>query len=148
MASEILPQSEADAQTARLNSDVVGATTSLGSIQERLSVEDWARRSREIHDLSEEAYELGQKQQECVLTSQRLEQRIKQGELAYGEMLRKSLELHRALEKRRQHICEDKSSLERERQSAKSMEDRIRTILAKIMSITREGDHGSVKSES
>ena len=55
--------------------------------------------------------------------------------------------MRRGLEKRRQHICEDKSSLEREKMSAKSMEDRIHEILAKIMSVTRDGDTGSVKSE-
>jgi hypothetical protein len=112
-----------------------------------MSFEDWTRREREVHDLSKEAYELGQKQRECVLTSQRLEQRINQGELVYGEMLRKSLELRRALEKRRQHICEDKSSLERERMSTKSMDERIHAILAKIVSLTRDGDTGSIKHE-
>jgi hypothetical protein len=111
-----------------------------------LSNQDWTRREREIHSLSKEAHELGQKQRESVLISQRLEQRIKQGELAYGEMLRKSLELHRALEKRRQHIYEDKSVLEREIISAKSMGDRINAIMAEIMSITKDGS--SVKRES
>jgi hypothetical protein len=113
-----------------------------------LRFQDWTRREREIHDLSKEAHELGQKQRECVLTSQRLEQRINQGELAYGELLRRSLEVHRALETRRQHIYEDKSSLERERMSAKSMDDRIHAIMANIMSITTDADTIPVKRES
>lgn len=151
VTNQIVQPSKVDAQTAKGQHQVANPTKPLGSTQEscsKLSLEDWARRKREIHELSEEAYKLGQKQQECILTSRRLEQRINQGELTYGEMLRKSLELRRALEKRRQHISEDESSLERERMSAKSMEDRIRTILAKIMSISGDGDTGSVKSES
>jgi HPt (histidine-containing phosphotransfer) domain-containing protein len=113
-----------------------------------LGLQDWTQREREIHSLSKEAHELGQKQQESVRISQRLEQRIKQGELAYGEMLRRSLELHRALEKRRQHIYEDKSTLEKEVISAKSMGDRINAIMAEIMSITTKTDASSVKSET
>lgn len=105
-------------------------------------------RERQIHDLSKEAHELGRKQHECALTCQRLEQRIKQGELAYGEMLQKSLDLQRALEKRRQHIYEDKSGLENERMSANSMGDRLNAIISEIMSITADADTNSVKPNS
>jgi len=115
-----------------------------------MNSEDWTRKMHEIHFLSQQAQALGEEQGEHVLNSRRLEQRINQGKLAYGEILRKSLELRRALETRREHLDRDKADLEKERASAKSKGDQIHAIMAKITSITVDVDvdTGTVKHES
>jgi hypothetical protein len=102
----------------------------------------------EAHVLSQQARRLGEEQRTHADTLQRLEQRITQGELAYGELLRKSFELRRALDTRRQHLNEDKAALEREKLFIKSKGDEMNAIMAKITSITAAVDTTSVKHES
>jgi hypothetical protein len=108
----------------------------------------WVRRMHEIRALPQKAQVLGEEQQSHVLTSQRLEQRIKQGELGYAEMLRRSLELSRGLEKKRQDINEDKMKLEHGRASVTTKNGEIQAIVTRITRITAKFDTNLVKHES
>src|SRR5690349_21461531 len=93
---------------------------------------------RELQSLSQHAQKLGEEQREHDVTSQRLEERIKRGEISYGDMLRKSLELQRALETRRLHISQDRVALEKELSSSKAKSDELIATVSKIKSITAE----------
>src|SRR2546429_3333961 len=85
-ANEGLQPLGANVEAAKSSKRNVRAITPPSSTQDgssSLSSEDWTRRMREVHALSQEAFRLGEEQREHANTSQRLEQRITQGELVY-----------------------------------------------------------------
>lgn len=110
----------------------------------KISLNDGLRR---LYQLSQEANELGRQQQQNVLTTERLQERVVKSERTYGEMLRESLELQRSIEDRRQQIQMDKQELKKERAAAKTIGDRLYTVVATIQKLSKDVYHAEIKHE-
>jgi len=92
----------------------------------------------ELRNLSQEANELGLQQQNHVIASERLQERLVRSERTYGQLLRESLELQRSIEDRRKQIKIDTQELETARAAVKDTGEKLCKVVASIQKLSEE----------
>ena len=89
-----------------------------------------------IEALSRIVQQLSQKQQEQFMASRRLEQRIKQGEMEFGDLVQRYLKLQKGIETSKEHLNADKEALEKALVSERQMQEQIDSCKLQIRQIS------------